>query len=419
MKPSLRKRKTFNYYSFTFYDSNKNKLRVPKEKHPIFLESQYKEALLWASSQEAKHIAKTIISEKKDLSISWSNILRKYEDRQKKRTPSSYRTNIYCINNFVIPFFKFNNKILDVNVWHRHSHAFKEWLENDSETTKGNRPSYSTLNSVIRSTNSLLTFLAELNYLKPENRFKIEFFKKRYLNQRSYDDIIKNEEYHLVCSYLGKLNPITKSFFKVMMHTGLRFSELYSLRLIDIVQAKTPSELHEELKRYSMDYFGYICLESQSNQKRPRDPNGNLIRKPLKGRTQINEANSRIIPIFNKDAWGILLNLRKEAWTSYETKKYGANKENYLLFLEGYNNLIKSFRNAWIKLGLKPKSFHCCRHTYSTNLLGTSKSFFLARTILGHRSESILEHYNHLHAKMNRQARLQEMKKELKTNLIF
>ncbi|RYZ75473.1 MAG: hypothetical protein EOP04_33270, partial [Proteobacteria bacterium] len=47
------------------------------------------------------------------------------------------------------------------------------------------------------------------------------------------------------------------------------------------------------------------------------------------------------------------------------------------------------------KLGAQ-KDFHSLRHTYSTNLCGKTRSFFLAKVILGHRTEKEFEKYCHI-----------------------
>jgi integrase len=70
---------------------------------------------------------------------------------------------------------------------------------------------------------------------------------------------------------------------------------------------------------------------------------------------------------------------------------------DYVLFDDlKYNDAVRALRQAYEELRREPKSFHCCRHSYATFLVGKTRSYFLARAVLGHRSDAF-DRYNHIY----------------------
>jgi integrase len=54
---------------------------------------------------------------------------------------------------------------------------------------------------------------------------------------------------------------------------------------------------------------------------------------------------------------------------------------------------------------LGSKSYHCCRHSYTTLLVGETRSYFLVRMITGHRSQKAFERYLHVYEQVALAAR--------------
>ncbi len=77
--------------------------------------------------------------------------------------------------------------------------------------------------------------------------------------------------------------------------------------------------------------------------------------------------------------------------------------KDYALF-DGLDRTTATRRlsNAYKKNGLRFKSWHCCRHSCATNLIGRTGDYSLARLWLGHNSPSAIERYVHIHQAMVR-----------------
>lgn len=77
------------------------------------------------------------------------------------------------------------------------------------------------------------------------------------------------------------------------------------------------------------------------------------------------------------------------------------------------SSLIR-FQGQPQKLGgkYKPKSAHCCRHTFSTRFVGmTCGDFFLAKAILGHKDVETTMRYVHIFEAINRKAKKKVQKR--------
>lgn len=57
--------------------------------------------------------------------------------------------------------------------------------------------------------------------------------------------------------------------------------------------------------------------------------------------------------------------------------------------------------------GHKYKSFHCCRHTRCTELVGETRDFVLARMWLGHTRQEVTLRYTHIYQQAAREAKRQ------------
>ena len=205
------------------------------------------------------------------------------------------------------------------------------------------------------------------------------------------------------------------------MNTGLRLSEGLGLSLSDFFPGSPDKKtIAGALERHGLKCFGYISLESQvKNSIKPRNLDGIVPRKPLKGRRRIEAKAGRIIPILNKETFNILAKRFNEQTDLLANAKHGNDKSNYLLF-DGMdkNRFSRLLVDAYAGTRFTHKSPHCARHTFATNFAGlTHADTGLCRLVLGHKDEDTTLGYVHLFEQINRQARAKELVK-MKIDLI-
>src|SRR5690606_3377101 len=132
---------------------------------------------------------------------------------------------------------------------------------------------------------------------------------------------------------------------------------------------------------------------------------GTIARKPLKGRKKISPKNSRIIPIREKETWNVLARRYKEQKAALESKVWGRDPINYMLFEDlKYSKAKRSLESAYEGSVFTTKTWHDCRHSFCTFFVGETRSFFLARAILGHKSNAF-EKYLHIYEEMTLKAK--------------
>ncbi len=253
------------------------------------------------------------------------------------------------------------------------------------------------------------------NLLDPSNVYKLRAFDSHTVNSRDSDHVLSKVEFEEVRKHLKEIRPLIATFFETAYYTGMRFNEIYGLSMDDIFSGKLEDEVLEKaLTDHGIAYYGYIVLESQPAGKvRARLADGSIARKPLKGRRKISEKNNRIIPIIDKELFNSLVKLYKEQEKLLEKKKFGQIPKNYLLF----DNLTTTeasvaLRAAYAKTRFKPKSYHCCRHTRCTELVGQTRDFVLARYWLGHSRQETTLRYTHVYQQSVRQVRKNKQKIE-------
>jgi hypothetical protein len=106
--------------------------------------------------------------------------------------------------------------------------------------------------------------------------------------------------------------------------------------------------LKEELDKFKVHYYGYIYLQSQIDDNyKKRDSQGRIVRKPLKQCKVISPKNSRIIPIRDKKTFNILVGLHRVQQEHLIAQKYGLDRDDYLLFDVGWNELTRGLRAAY------------------------------------------------------------------------
>ncbi|HEY8271431.1 MAG TPA: hypothetical protein VIG33_11130, partial [Pseudobdellovibrionaceae bacterium] len=151
----------------------------------------------------------------------------------------------------------------------------------------------------------------------------------------------------------------------------------------------------------------YVILESQPQNKiRDRQKDGSIKRKPLKGKPRIDSKHNRLIPIISKELFNNLVRLYKIQQAKFEKKVYGPNPKDYVLFEDlTHSETVVALREAYAKTKYAQKSYHCCRHTRCTELVGKTRDFVLARYWLGHARQETTLRYTHIYQQSANTAR--------------
>lgn len=387
-------------FRVTYNDDAGKRKRLPSKDHPKFKTVQ--EAQIWVKSQDAYHQAKRAKMAKK---MEWKTKFYNFEaletafyEWHKKRAPNSWQNDrLYMV--YVFDFFLNKKQQGNVNMWNLFFQEFKDWLESDAKGTKKNSPktiSYSTANHVIRTINNFQEFLVLYNHMDPEVKVTLECFPQHLVGKRTWEDVIQKDEFAQVHKALCATNQDVADFFYVAYWTGMRFSEIRGLPMGYLYSGELSGPIGEELKKHGIKSHGYIVLESQIASKNiERDKNFTVDRKPLKTKRKISPENARTIPIMDKECWNVLARRYKQQKHLFDATQYGTKRDNYLLFDEiPMSRLTTTLRETYEKLNMKPKSFHCCRHSRATYLVGETRSYFLGKAILGHKSD-VFDDYVH------------------------
>jgi integrase len=408
MRCAKRKTKDGYYYSFIYDDPKTGKpTRLKKSQHPHFTDRKAAEA--WAKSQTAYTAAQKDRIAKK---VAWKNqfyefeeLLTKFQTYQQKQAPNSWDNTMLHLKLTILPWFLGSKSQNNVNAWHFLFDDFRHHLATEAKTLKGKKIEKGTANKSIHALNSFLTYLHKTGLLDPDSFKKCEAFPDGDLNHKSYECVIEQNEFDAIHARLEQIHPGSADFFYVAYHTGMRFNELFGLPMNFVYAGKLTGSLDDELRKQQIDYYGYIVLESQPADKiRKRAPDGSIARKPLKGRSRIDPKNNRIIPIMDKECWNILARRYKDQKRLLGEAKWGQDPINYMLFADlFYSKPSRELDKAYRGSGFPLKTFHDCRHSFCTLLVGRTRSFFLARAILGHKSNAF-ERYLHIYDAMARKA---------------
>lgn len=332
-------------------------------------------------------------------------LIEKYADWAKLGSPNSYTFNQVRIRQYVLPFFLGEKDCNNVNQWPMYHQEFKDWLRSQKNKKK-EFVAIATVNNCITAYNSFIEYLKEYNQIDAESAIKIKVFPEHMTNERGFDDVILEDERDAVFKELKNINQDVAEFFWILWHTGMRFHELFTLPVNALFKGEVEASLHKELSKHDYRYTGYILLESQGADKdRKRLIDKSLERKPLKGHRKISAKDSRVIPIWDSECWNFLARRYKKAKASHEKNDFGMDLSNYLFF-EGMNRsqATSAIATAYKNLKLEPKSFHCCRHSFATLMVGKTQSIFLTRAITGHKSDAF-ERYLHVFEQMNTEAK--------------
>src|SRR5690606_17074046 len=134
---------------------------------------------------------------------------------------------------------------------------------------------------IIKYLNLFLTFLRTKKKLIGAFD-KCSYFEKSLVNSRGLESLITQDEQHYLTATMNGNESL--EFFYVLLKTGLRLNELFSLQgaCVDIDLSRLDPLILKPFEKMGMKIYGYIRLESQIKNPHPlnfRGNNGEIIRK--------------------------------------------------------------------------------------------------------------------------------------------
>jgi integrase len=434
----MQDRKGKVWYSFLIYDT-KTKKNVKLKKSDIRnrfgkdvtteIEAENVMKLLRAEYDSVKERYKKRL-EWKEKYFNFASLLDSYEKRQKKKAPYGYKNSVHYLKYYVLPYFLNIIENNNIHGWYLDYPKFRYWLEDEAKLLQ--KPtqniSYASKNHAIKALNTFMRHLKEESIVTELH--VCEAFHDSKLNERTIDDVITEDEYNSVYERL-KLNGDNNEaeFFSMLYWTGMRFNEAIGISLADIYKGDISRDSFKNLlwrnriyfgdevndmENYLYRYFGFFTLSSQpdNNGSRniTRDSNGKIDRKPLKSKKVINERNTRVVPIINDDLWLNLSRRARKAHNDWSKRILITNdKASYLLF-EGVNKTTTTnkLKRAFSEVGLRYRTWHCCRHSRGTFLYGKTGDKQLSKAWLGHSSDKVHDKYLHTYEALLREIKNNE-----------
>jgi integrase len=387
-------------FRIRYWDGDKHKT-VPPNEHPQF--KNLKEAEAFCKQQNAKKDAdRHLERHAKGLNalefdkqfVHFKQEVELFLDWYKDEAPNSWEACRCWLENYVVPYF-LGKGLNNPNLWHREFETFRKWLEKSATSIKNEKKlSYATKNHIIKALNCYLRYLGLHNKMDVlTSKVICRGFKRNLTNRRGADDLIQPAEYKSLLKNLDS----SREFFIVLMNTGMRIHELYSLQFSNVFKGEKDLDatLRMPYKQMGQTIYGYVRLESQMKLKWAyRSKNGTIARKPLKSKPRISPEYNRVIPITDPETWDILVENRRRAMQEWENKIHASTKaDDYLLFNVDLNEIRRDMRKH------TKKTAHCCRHTFTTNTVrsfrGVNYGPELIKGITGHTSAEF-ERYVHL-----------------------
>lgn len=431
-----RKTKQAAGWRWIFYRYNPTKKRndkIPKSAIPphIWNSLNEDEVRAYCRSQAAIN---DVIRDRSRRRLEWQNkyhnfneLLNDFAEAHKLAAPNSWKNDIHYLRNYVFAFFLVEKMANNLNHWPLLREDFRIWLGKVKPLkTSLTKLSLNTQNKAINAMNRFVEHLSKKQ--KCETVAPMDLHSRDRLPEVTIDELFQDNEIQIIYEALLEIRPVSAKLFITLVRTGLRINEALGLCLKfiypgNIEGGKTSDKVHNNLIKCGLgNYYGYICLESQPATEEIRvsetftDRNGirwdtdSIPRKPLKCRKKIEPKNNRLIPIFDKQAWNILVDAWNEQIGLFQQKSHGSNNHNYLLF-EGvtasmfYIDMMKVFEIT----KLKKRSPHKCRHTFLTWFYGeTLEDLFLAEWVGGHRDKRSLEVYSHMREQLGREQQFKE-----------
>jgi integrase len=389
-------------YRIRYWDNNVHRT-LPRDQHPEF--ASYEEAVNFCNSQNAKADADRHL-EKHAKGMAHLDFKNKYGNFEKEiegflewyseEAPNSWEACRSWLQNYVVPYF-IGKGLSNPNLWHKEFETFRKWLEKEARTLSGRKLTYSTMSHIVKALNNFIKYLGLFSRMQMDSGYaniKCRGFDRNKMNKRGKEDLVQPEEFKQLKRVLDQ----SRDFFIVLMNSGMRVHELYSLQFSNVF--KGSKDLDDTLKKpyeqMGATIYGYIRLESQMKKKYAyrNEKNGTIERKPLKSKEKIAAEFNRIIPITDPETWDILVENRRRAMDEWEARKHKSNKvDDYLLFDVDINEIRRDLRKH------TKKTPHCCRHTFTTNTVrsfrGVNYGPELIKGITGHTSVEF-ERYVHL-----------------------
>ncbi len=410
-----RNRNGTHYYSFVLYDpAIRRSRRLSKEevqKRTGGDITNYEQALEFQDLLQAEN---TSMHARLAAKLQWesefyhfSDLLTLYEAHQKKKAPNSYKNNVHYLKHYALPFFLTNKKCKHVSLWHHSYQEFKEWLEDEARlVSKPDRKiSYASKNHAIKALNTFMDLMVKKNILPQYIVCKV--FPEHNLREKGVDDLISLEEMEAVYHHMmGEGTTKEAIFFRCLYFTGMRFNEGLGVHPGNLYEDQIEDQvLKRHLEQENISYFGYLVINSQPahSTRGLRGKDGMILRKPLKGRKRIDDKSARIIVITDKTLWNALVALHNDTLQQHQQRRFGFDISQYPLF-EGVDKSTSALklRQAYESCQLRYRSWHCCRHTRATFLIGQTGNPVLAKIWLGHSSDKILNRYVHTYEAMTR-----------------
>lgn len=422
-----------SYFSFVRYDVKlkKNRRLTRDEIRNRFgrdIQTE-KDAIDCLGQLEAEiDCTKTMYKKRKDWQDKYyrfNELLEDYTKKRKIKAPNSWKNSVHYLSYYVLPYFLNIKQVENILIWPNHFKDFRDWLENDASLVRspGQKISYASKNHCIKALNVFNRHLKEEGIITDLRL--MEAFEEHLLNERTVDSLVSPDELVSVTHKLNQNNHYNESaFFRFLYFTGMRFNEACGISFVDVFPGAVKNKMFNNLLgKNSIEYYGYIILKSQpaAINRAIRDITSMTVpRKPLKGRKKINEKNSRIIPIIDKQVWDDLILRAKSQYASWQSGIYGNNSEDYLIF-DGFNKATSYTRLklAYEQLKRPLKTWHCLRHTRGTDLFGTTGDRELCKLWLGHESNRVFERYNHVYEEMVRSSSRPELRREIDADSWF
>ncbi|MBI2601915.1 MAG: hypothetical protein HYW48_02565 [Deltaproteobacteria bacterium] len=385
MKIELRKNSDGSrYYSLVYYDRiAKKPVRISKAD----IRKRFGKDIIEAS--EASEICKILEAESDSLKnriekrVRWEEefykfgqLLEFYQTHQKKKAPNSYKNNVHYLKYYVLPYFLSIRKCNNLAMWYDFYPEFKDWLEDEACLVKRpeQRISYASKNHAVKALNTFMHTLFRRGII--DRFFLCESFPTHKMNEKGIDDLISPEEMERIYNQLILDGSEREAlFFRFLYFTGLRFNEALGIHPANLYDGEIEDKmLAKHLIQEGISYYGYVVFDSQpAHETRGlRDKNGEIQRKPLKGKKKIDDKSARTVVITDKLLWNELVKQHNQTLEQFEKGYFGKEINQYPLF-EGVDksSSANKLKKAYEKCGLRYRSWHCCRHTRATRGYGS------------------------------------------------
>jgi len=399
-------------YSFIYYDpESKKNVRLSKTEHPVIRTDAEAEA--FCRRWDAKFDALKSRLHKK---LAWQGrfhnfveLVTLYEKARQEEAPNSWEDCVSFLKYYILPFFLEVKEEHNINNWHYHFEAFRDYLETTPLLKRKRLKktlAYSTMNNIIHALNAFIRTMYRRRLITHPDRCRQ--FSNHKLNRRTDQAVIEPTLQTWIYTALQAVNTTSADLFWVSLHTGMRLNEILGISLADFFSDPPECDvIRRALAPYHLKPYGFISLNSQPALPRSlRDAHQRVPRKPLKGKKRIDPEDCRIIPVFDQDAYHLLIQRWNHQQHAYRSKRYGSDPHDYLLF-NGISRNIYARHIREVQKHLKIDKLHTphdTRHTYSTWLAEqTGGNYALCRMILGHSNVDITMRYVHLQARLKRQ----------------